>query len=571
MRMAMVLLLGACVLAGAAVRRGAEYDEAYSLFVVAGAPRPDWPAGVFPAGRVRRVIARTAGPGRIAAELRATDVHPPLYFWALAAWRRWGGPGLLAARALSILAALAALAAVGGIAIEAGVPATSAMLFTLGCYSFAYTGAIARNFALAEALALAGVWLALRRRDGVPPTAALRQAGAAGLLLGAASFTNYLAAFTAGAVVAALGWSAWRTGPGAARRAGFGRALACLGTLALWLPAGGWFFLAQRDSRPGQFPPFRLAPGLALLGRDAAGAVFGGLPLYATGRARLALGAALAAGLVALVGMIAWRWRGIGRAEARLLLALAAAAPAAGLLGLGLVFDSTPIELRYLAFATPFFALLLAGALAGERQREMGQQGMGRGMGHPVVAHRAGRAVAAAVLVVQALALAGLLSRPETMQPARAAATAAARLAGRDGLVLLPRGNDGVGVVGPFLLEAPPWLRVRLVTAAMTPGALRAATAGAPRVVLALIVVDRESRATVPYLRAAFAVPGWRVVGTGFDTLALAAVSPSHQENVAQGSVVQGSVAQGSAVRATPAPRGVPGNRSHRGTSPPAG
>ena len=28
------------------------------------------------------------------------------------------------------------------------------------------------------------------------------------------------------------------------------------------------------------------------------------------------------------------------------------------------MFDTTPIELRYLAFATPFIALLLAGALA---------------------------------------------------------------------------------------------------------------------------------------------------------------------------------------------------------------
>ncbi|MBW4093141.1 MAG: hypothetical protein HIU82_18880 [Proteobacteria bacterium] len=533
----MVLLLGACVLAGAAVRRGAEYDEAYSLFVVAGTPRPDWPAVVFTAARVRRVIAATAGPARIAAELRATDVHPPLYFWVLAAWRRLVGPGLRAARALSVLAALAALAAVGAIAVEAGVPPVPAMLFTLGCYGFAYTGAIARNFALAEALALAGVWLVLRRRDRPPGRGGPAADVAAGLLLGAACFTNYLAAFTAAAVVLALcwrawhadgwrawragGWRAWRADGWRARRAGplagFGRALACLGGLAVWLPVGLWFLLAQGGSRPGQFPPFRLGPGLVLLGRDAAGAIFGGLPLYAAGPARAALGAGLAAGLVGLVGLIAWRWRGIGRAEARGLLTLCAAAPAAGLLALGLACDSTPIELRYLAFATPFFALLLAGALA--------RQDSGRDVGRP--ACRASRAVAAAVLAVQALALAGLLTRPETMQPARAAAGAAARLAGRDGRVLLPRGNDGVGVVGPFLLEAPPWLRVRLVTAHMTPAALRAAAAGAPRVVLAPVGVDRESRATVAHLQAAFAGPGWRVVGAGFDALALVPTRPA--------------------------------------------
>ena len=499
-RVVLVLLLGACVLTGAAVLRGAEYDEAYSLFVVAGTPRPDWPAGVFAARVERAVLAGGAGPGRIAAELRATDVHPPLYFWALALWRRLAGHGLLAARGLSVLAALAALALVGGIAAEAGVPAVPALLFTLGAYGFAYTGAIARNFALAQALGLAGVWLALRRPD---QGSARGRAGAAGLALGAASFTNYLAAFIGGAVLLGLGWSAVRTARPDGRRRALWRAASCGAGMAVWLPAGLWFFLAQRASRDGQFPPFLLGPSLVLLGRDAAGAVFGGLPLYVAGGARLALGGALAAGLVGLVGLIALRWRRIGGAEARRILALAALAPAAGLLGLGVVFDTTPIELRYLAFATPFFALLLAGALeAGPR--------------------RSGRAVGGVVLAVQALALAGLLTRPQTMQPARAAAAAAARLAGRDGLVLLARGNDGVGVVGPFLAEAPGWLRVRLVTPDTRLAVLRAAAAGYPRVVLALIGVDRESRATLPRLRAAFAGPGWRRVGAGFDTVALA-------------------------------------------------
>jgi hypothetical protein len=39
-------------------------------------------------------------------------------------------------------------------------------------------------------------------------------------------------------------------------------------------------------------------------------------------------------------------------------------APPVGLLLLDVIFNSTPIELRYLAFATPFPGLLLAGALA---------------------------------------------------------------------------------------------------------------------------------------------------------------------------------------------------------------
>jgi hypothetical protein len=161
---------------------------------------------------------------------------------------------------------------------------------------------------------------------------------------------------------------------------------------------------------------------------------------------------------------------------------------------LGIVFDTTPIELRYLAFATPFVALLAAGALASLPRRA--RWGLGFGLEG-----------------VQALALAGLLIRPETMQPARAAATAAAALAGPRGLVLLPRGNDGVGVVGPFLGEAPDWLDVWLVGRDTPPQGIVATASRYPRVALALIGVDADSRAVLPAMRAAFADPCWRQDG----------------------------------------------------------
>ena len=81
-----------------------------------------------------------------------------------------------------------------------------------------------------------------------------------------------------------------------------------------------------------------------------------------------------------------------------LLLVMTVAAPPIGLLLLGLVFDNSPVELRYLAFATPFVGLLLAAAL-------------------PKYARHG-------VLAIQAIALIGLMTRPETMQPARAASSA---------------------------------------------------------------------------------------------------------------------------------------------------
>lgn len=186
-----VLLLAAAVLTAAAWNRGAEYDEQYTLFLTAGTPRPVWPETAFPAGQARAIQAGHSDPLRIAHDLRTTDVHPPLYFWLLAAWRCVAGDGLFAARLLSVAASLGALAAVGAIAVRANIPPALAMLLTLGCYGFAYTGSIARGFAMAQMLALGGLAGALAGRFLL-----------AGSLLGAAAFTNDLAVFVGLAVVA---------------------------------------------------------------------------------------------------------------------------------------------------------------------------------------------------------------------------------------------------------------------------------------------------------------------------------------------------------------------------------
>ncbi len=542
---AAALLVGAGALLATALLRGPEYDEGYTLLVAAGTPRPAWPAGVFTAAEARAMFAGHAGLVQIAQELRATDVHPPLYFWTVAAWRWLAGPSLFGVRLLSVLFGVLALALVGGIARLARIPPAGAILLTVGCYGFAYTGAIARDFALAQVLSLAGVWLALRAdggsRDTPPPLVGLgREADrgwgeglvprwrrkfaphvplpppsvrfaaqarkgrgsifarptptsvplalAAGLCLGAASLSNYLAAFVAGGV---LLWLLPRRRAWLAASSGF----------AAFLPADLWFFLAQRDSRSGQFPPFSLLGSLPRLAQYSAANLFGGLPLYMPDPARQAVAAALAIVAVLLAGLVALRWRRIATPRARTLLTLGVLAAPIGLLLLGLAFDSTPIELRYLAFATPFAGLLFAGALASLPRRWC------LGLG-------------GALLAIQATALLGLMTAQATMQPGRATALAAAALA-KGGVVLLPRGNDGVGVVGAFVNAAPDRLRLSIAEPTDTQPQLDARIGGASRVVLALIGVDATSRATSAMLRAGFSAdPCWREAGIGFNVLA---------------------------------------------------
>jgi hypothetical protein len=491
-------ILALLVLVGSAWSRGTEYDEDYSVFIASGVPRPVWPAGVFTPGEVRHFYSGHSTPAGIASDLRRTDVHPPLYFWSVAGWRSIFGTGLFQTRLLSVLFSLIALAGVATLARLTGVPPVASMLLTLGCYGFTYTGSIARGFALAQ---LCMIWgtvltvLAARRASLVPAAggASTLIALVAGVLLGLASFSNYLAAFGGAAALLWLLLTRPRDWP---RWVAAGVGFACI------LPLDLFFFLAQRGSRVGQFPPFKLLPSLVRLGKYASANIFGGLPLYLGHFAGMVLGAVLVLALVGLVALVALRWRRIASPPMRTLLLMATLATPIGLLLLGFVFNNTPIELRYIAFSTPFFAALLAGTFA-------------------TLPHRTGIVAISALLCVQALSLLGMMTRPETMQPQAQAARAARGLAADGSLVLVPYGNDGVGVLAAFVNESPDSLHVAHVDPGETPDAIRAGAAHASRVVLVLLGLDSDSRAVLPVMQDAFDHDAcWKRAATGFDVIA---------------------------------------------------
>jgi hypothetical protein len=464
----LALLLGGLLLGMAAVLRDPEYDEAYTAFVTSEAARPAWPETAFRAGDARAAFRPAPGPWAIAGNLRRTDVHPPLYFWTVWAWRRLWGPGLTATRMLSVGFSLGALACVAAIAAEAGFPVVTSLLLTLGCYGFVETGVVARGFAMAQCLLLLGLLLVLKAAAGPKPR--LVAAVAAGVALGAASFTNYLAAFPA---AAALAWFALRRP---------GRILPMLLGFVPFILADLSFFLDQRDSRIGQFPAFSWPWMAEAMGHALGGALLGGLPLYLpAGRPRLAAAAALGLMLLALLLLPLLRWRRCGKAGPRALLGLVVLATPGGLILMGVASQTMPVEIRYFAFALPPLAMLLAASLA-SLPRHWPKRALG------------------ALLAVQAASIAGLMTRPETMQPEGAAARAAFRSVGSSGLVLLPRGNDGVGIVGAFLTAAPDGLHVLLVDPGSRKAALDAALGAWPRVTAAEIGADRDSIRTIPIL-----------------------------------------------------------------------
>ncbi|MBN8908198.1 MAG: glycosyltransferase family 39 protein, partial [Rhodospirillales bacterium] len=225
------LLLAAVVLTALAWLRGPEYDEQYTLFLTAGRPRPTWPDSPLRAAdavalqALRPSLVESAPPEAplspdaaqpsrdtpplarsplaplaLAQALRATDVHPPLYFWLAQAWRAVVGDGLFALRLASVLCSLGALALLGRIGRRFGLDPALAILLTLGCYGFAYPGVIARGFALGQLLLVAGV--AVLVRAVLPRLTPAPRSLLAGTLFGAALLTNYLTLFIAAAAVA---------------------------------------------------------------------------------------------------------------------------------------------------------------------------------------------------------------------------------------------------------------------------------------------------------------------------------------------------------------------------------
>jgi hypothetical protein len=372
---------------------------------------------------------------------------------------------------LSVLCGTLTITLVGMIARRCAIRPAIAMAITLGCYGFVYTNAIARGFAPAQTLTLGGIALLLGRRSWL-----------AGLCLGAACSCNYLAAFVAMAAIVSTG--AWRAVP----------------AMVPFLALDAWFFVAQHDARPGQFPPFEVWPSLLRLAEYQTAAVFGALPLYLDGAWRFAAGACIGMVAVAVVVRIAGSHLSNVSPVIRMLAAAAMASPV-GLLLLGAAFNNTPIELRYLSFGLPFIALLAASAVP---------HGDGRGS-RDSSRRRSWVDWRILVLVIQLSGIIGLLISPRTMQPARVAATEAAGLVG-DGVVLLPRGNDGVGIIGAFGIEAP----VRLPLLVIRPDdAVAERVASYRRVVLALLAQDRDSVASIAKLHAVLALPNWRRVVIG--------------------------------------------------------
>jgi hypothetical protein len=186
-------------------------DEGITLLQTSGNNLPRWPADPGPAARAQELFRGATSCGSLVAALRDTDVHPPLYFCALAYWKGWFGYSLESARSLSVAASVLSILAFFLLLRIGGMPSpiVPAAVYALSP-SATFWGSEARPYAFAE-LFVVGTALCsyVAARLPVDRASARGAALAAGACAGLALQTNHLTMFPVGALLLWLIAATW--------------------------------------------------------------------------------------------------------------------------------------------------------------------------------------------------------------------------------------------------------------------------------------------------------------------------------------------------------------------------
>nr|WP_321983829.1 hypothetical protein [uncultured Lichenicoccus sp.] len=483
-----VVVLLLTLLLDAALTRSFELDEGYSFLLLDGMPRLHWPSGLFTRPDVAGWFMQSAPIRAIPGSLRRFDVHPPVWFMLAWCWRHAVGPGLVAARCLSVLLTLINLTVFWRIALLCRIPAALASALAFLCYAMVYTGTTVRMYPLGLLFLLSGVLALLHLLQTPRGARGIALAATAGLCFGLGAATHMLVVFPGMMMSAAAAVVLLRRRHPAA--------VAVL--VAAPLPFVAWaasYFLVQ-DRRNWQFPPFHPLPMLRRVLQDAAGAIVGGTPLWFDGVARLVVGAGLALLVMAALSLAAASVVRQRRDPRTWILALGAVAMPCVLYGLGAVFQRQSSEPRYMLYSIPFLALLLA---QGFRQALLPR---------PVAA-----ALLVALLGGELVGTIGLVAAPDLQQPARRAMAEIARHWQSGALVLLPEAKDTSGMTVDYAYEAPPDWPLALMRQGETASHLRPLLRDRP-IIFMVVLADDAGRRAIRDVRRILAAEGWRESGS---------------------------------------------------------
>jgi hypothetical protein len=477
----------------AAAARSFELDEGYTYLILNGEPRILWPRGVFMRADIAHWFAGTAPLARISADLVTYDVHPPLWFYVEAGWRHLVGPGLLAARLLSVSIMAAELVLTARVARLCRAPVLLTLAITAFSYAVLYTGATVRMYPFANALLLAGTLALLHtlppRALGAGKWRSSLWAGAAGLEFGLGTASHLFVVFPSVAlgIVAALSLLRQR------------RFVEVMVAVVAALPPILWAasYYAEQQTHDWQFAPFSVGGMLLRIAERYGAALFGGTPVYVPHAFARPVSALFGLLLLTALAIAATAARRMLRDVTGWMVLVGTLVMPVTLFIVGAVDGKETVELRYLIYGLPFLAMFLA---RGWREQRL-------------VTRRARTALAAAVVGAQLVGAAAMPFAHMTQQAARPAMAEIGELWQPGALLLLPQATDTSGMTLDYAYEAPPDWPMLLMTADESPTGVLRAVAGRPRIFL-ILIADADGSAALARTRAILQAAGWHSAGS---------------------------------------------------------
>lgn len=333
-------------------------DEAASLRVTGIEKRPLKAVESHSAGEWVELITTPSDAGETIRRMREEDVHPPLYFIALAGYRHVFGSHVFVGRMLSALGALLLLYGawllMSDVAPRYAVAATGLLALS---NVFISQAANLRAYSFAMAFVVLAA-VAARRCARSDDRSAIRPAAMAGLWAGLAFASHYFSIFCTGPLLA---WVMWRRILRGDYRAG----AAALGSFVPFFAFAGWVVSAQLGSRPEQLAGLDLITLARWLAKGYGWMLWGPAP-NAIADAGLRLAAIVPGAIVVGAGTLLSLWSARDDAEQRrdwVFIFAIGLASAAGVTALSIASNKTLFYYRYTAMSAPFSILLVGWGL----------------------------------------------------------------------------------------------------------------------------------------------------------------------------------------------------------------
>jgi len=363
---AILVLITVVVRLPGVFNRAIWYDEAITLLETAGNAIPTWSALPTSAASQKELLVGSPTLGEVAAGLRETDVHPPVYYGLLSIWQRFAGGSIEAARLFSVFLSTVSVILLYLLLRTSGFvrPFWPSLVYSLSSGAVHYAHE-ARNYSLAMFFVILAAFLAYfltqieSNRQLRIWTFSLSIAACCGL----AFQTNYLTVFP---ISVLLVWCfAWT--PKNRRK----YVVASMVLFVMISLAGFGTLLDQLGARPNQFQK-ALGFGPELVKIIQANFEMIWSPVTSNVGIRWTVIGTSFVLLFLSAAYMKTAWRAIDKRLFTLVAGLAIV-PSLGVLVLDLLFSKSLGKSSYVLFGTPAIVVLLTLAIGDRSQRTDGE------------------------------------------------------------------------------------------------------------------------------------------------------------------------------------------------------